>query len=193
LLLPRAQRRDLIASIGNTLLPKLLFGSDGFHALLAKPHFTLEAFERGFGARLLRAHSSSPCLCRGERRLKLREGGKARELRFDTRTVLTRLVLRCARARDGFGERSELLRIGLRRLLGGCDRIACAIELCMGLLGRLAKRLGLLRRGLQFAHGIGKICFGRLGALLCLRPLGLEGFEAAPLDEARCCGAGSSS
>src|SRR5262249_51845595 len=107
--------------------------------------------------------------------------------------MLPRLDMCCARACNGFGERSELLRIGLCRMRGGCDRIARAIKLCMGSLGPLAKRLGLLRCGLQFAHGIGKICFGRLGALLCRRPLGLEGFEAAPLDEARRGSAGSSS
>src|SRR6185437_11199220 len=52
LLLAGAERRDLLARIGNALLPQRLLGADRLDALLPEPHLALEPFERRLGSRM---------------------------------------------------------------------------------------------------------------------------------------------
>src|SRR5262249_29692854 len=146
-----------------------------------------------FRLRCLRAAGCSPRLRLGKRSLELRNWSKRRELCVDSYSVLTGLILRGTCPRDGFGERTELLGVGLRRVFGGGDGVARAVELGVSIFRGVTERFGLLRGGLQLAHCVGEIVFYRFGSLLRSRPLGLERFEPAPLDQARCGGARSAS
>ena len=66
LFLARAQREDLLARIGDTLLPQPFFRADRLQALLAEPDLALETFKRGVGACRGLAAGSGFHLCRFE-------------------------------------------------------------------------------------------------------------------------------
>ena len=98
LFLARAKRQDLLARIGDALLPQLLFRADRLQALLAEPHLALEAFKRGLGAGRGLAARRGLGLRGFECRFERGERSEPEQRAGDARAVLSAL-----RARRGCG------------------------------------------------------------------------------------------
>ena len=164
LFLARAQRLDLLARIGDALLPQLLFRADRLQALLAEPHLALETFKRGFGAGRGLAARSGFHLCGFECGFQRREGSKREQRRRDAASMPLCLIEPGSRVIERFGQRAELLAGRLRLVLGRGDLIARTVELGMRLLGLLPQRLGLEPRRFRLGDGSRKLGLGLGGA-----------------------------
>ena len=74
--LARAQGLDLLARLGDAVLPKLLLGGDRLDPLLPEAHLALEALQRGLGAGMGRAAFGGVAMRALKRRLEHVERGK---------------------------------------------------------------------------------------------------------------------
>src|SRR5262245_37118508 len=181
--LARAQDLDLLARLGDAILPKLPLSRDRLKPLLPQANLSFEAFQRRLCPRRLRTARSGLPLRGLECSFEGRERGKTKQGGLDPFALLAGFTQCSAGSCDRFGEGAELFAVGLGRALCGGDSVARAVKLAVRLLCPVAKCLGLLSGTLGFAGGLSEFSLSGTCLGVSLGSFIFERLEPAPLDE----------